>query len=124
MNGVKADWHYTAPDLPNLDADPFAEAPIEEVGTRVDLSLGLDGARRQFQARVRRWEVVERRTGIECSLMLGAGNDCRRCPVSRAAMDTGHGELCRLGARLFESAEVVNALWPRDDDGIALPVAA
>jgi hypothetical protein len=120
VSGVKADWHYGAPDLPGLDDDPFAEAPVEEVGTRVDLTIGVDGAQRSFRSRIRLLEVVENRTGVECSLMGEAGNDCRRCPVSRAARDTGHGEVCRLGARVFEAAELYNAL----SGGHPLPVAA
>ena len=119
---VRADWHYGQADLPNLDADPFADggAPVEEVGTRVDLTVDPAAARRLFRFRLRLLEHIEQRTGVECSLMWESGSDCRRCPVSRAAMDSGHGEVCRLGARLYESAELLNTL----ERGTPLPLVA
>lgn len=109
---VRADWNLGAVELPDVDADPFADAaPVEEVGTPLDLTVSPVDARRQFWTRTRMVENVESNCGVSCNLMVQAGTDCRTCPVSRAVMlDSAHGALCRAGVRLFESAELVNRL--------------
>lgn len=108
---VRADWNLGAVELPDADADPFADAaPVEEVGTPVDLTMSFDDARRQFRTRARMVESVEVNCGISCNLMVQDGTDCRTCPVSRAVMENDHGALCRAGVRLFGSAELLNGL--------------
>lgn len=93
---VKADWFTER--LPGLDdePDPFS-APIEEVGTRVDL--------RDPKAvlELRLTELLHREgrlfdSGLTCAIKDRSDSTCYACPVSKAhdpsvALST----LCRIG---------------------------
>lgn len=113
MGGVKAVWNEPQIDLPAQVEDPFAvplvEAPIEEVGTPIDLALRPEQVRERFGFQMQREGRLEQ-MGITCDLKWAEGHDCRACPVSQAASKEDMlGILCRVGVKQYDLVDALTA---------------
>lgn len=91
VSSPKANWFVD--ELPELlDGDPL-EAPIEELGTRIDLRTEPDLLRRL--AALVSAEARLDRDGVTCAIRDRHDSVCSACPVKGAA-----GELCGVGIEL------------------------
>lgn len=91
--GTKAQWFVDELAEP-IDTDPF-DAPIEEVGTPIDLGSEPDLVARL--AELLRAEGDLDAAAVTCRLRGRQGMCCSACPVTRAAEQSAHGALCRNG---------------------------
>lgn len=93
---ARANWHVEAVAGLDDELDPFA-APVEEVGTRIDLS----DARGLLQIRLVELITREGRCeeqNITCELKLRNDTCCHACPVSQAHnSEEPMSILCRVG---------------------------
>lgn len=90
--GPKARWFLDDVDVG--DADPFT-APVEELGTRLDL-------RSEPELMVRLTELIGEEgkldaAGVTCPIRRCRESVCSACPVSQAATGSALGELCKIG---------------------------
>lgn len=92
MSSPKARWFVEELDV--AAADPF-EAPVEEVGTKLDLRTD-----RELMARLVELitaEGVLDGAGVTCAIRMRRESVCSACPVSQAATTSALGGLCRVG---------------------------
>lgn len=102
MSGVKAQWFTD--DLPDVTADPF-EAPVEEVGTPIDLTKPTDLVARLTELVIEEGQLED--AGVRCAIRAMRDSCCSACPVSEARQDTQLGAFCRNGANLERALTAV-----------------
>lgn len=107
MTAPKANWFVD--DLPALlDGDPF-EAPVEEVGTPIDLAAPADLLEQLTAALHKEGQLED--AGAHCAIRAMRDSCCSACPVSQAEQKTLMGAFCRNGV---EVERAVTAVIVRD----------
>lgn len=94
---TRANWHTAElAELTDWPEDPF-EAPIEEVGTPIDLGSPEARLNVELVELLRRENNLDQ-AGITCAIKDRPDTTCHACPVSEAARrEKPIGSLCRLG---------------------------
>lgn len=93
---ARANWFVASVTSLDDEPDPF-DAPIEEVGQRIDLR----DPRERLEMRFR--ELIERESnlfnrGTTCPIKDRSDSCCHACPVSKASdPDDALAVLCRVG---------------------------
>lgn len=110
MASPKANWFLSELEQ-DLDLDPF-EAPVQELGTKIDLRSDKD-------LMIRMVELVREEGDLDASCCLRARPNvvCSACPVSQAADATAHGALCRNSAEQERVMTTIAVKKERRDAG-------